>query len=283
MNNIVTPTSDLKLDTGLVSPDASIVQQRQILALMGVDLWAQRQIQTVCVDYDEVYTAHQEQSLAQRQQAHTPVDTGELSPTQGNVPNEQSPVDNNTHGLSEDDSQQQALAPNQPASLDKSSTPSSLGPDPIGTIKRSVDIQDRAVADLDASQSASQRHELSLEQVEPFEIMGVRYKDWVILADVVHLRESQSVSLWENILLGLSVKAQNQKFPICEGITDKESANASVAGFVFRLAQSECDKIIAVTPLPTCLEIDSISYGPYLSQMIEDPDEKRLFWQQINS
>lgn len=274
-----------------------LAQQRQIMALMGLDVWVQRDKSTVMVDYDELARHSQTQSQA------TGLEAKQV--TQGSVPQNSTssePVMHETSAESQFDAPSiesaaeidAALSPDL-ARLFDMTPPDTAKPtsgqagkstntgstalnskDPLALLKQKVAVKGTG------QNPAIVREPLNLEPVEPFEVLGVHYHGWVLLADIAELRESQTLQLWENLLNALSVRAQHQQFPICDGITDKESANASVAGFIFCLAKSECANVIAVTPLPNGIEQEHVTLGPYLTDMLTDSSQKKVLWQRLN-
>lgn len=240
---------------------ALLVQQRNILGMMGLDIWVQRDRATTTVNYDTVIqqhrdSVHNQNSLNIRQTAVTeaPVAANNKEHTpQSITPLADSPV------------------------IDKPiADTGELTANPIQALKKKLVVSEEQTAKAKVSLADS------LEQVAPFEIVGVSFKDWVLIADAEAFKQSEQLTLWENILKALSTNPQVLKFPICPGISDKESANASVAGFVFSLTKRNDVKVGALTAMPKSLEHPQLTALPSLSDMLQDSDLKKQLWQTLN-
>ena len=267
---------------------ALLVQQRQILAMMGLDIWVQRDCATTKVDYqtfaqqDKANSEAQLQSL-QALMSETGVDqvTVEGAKEVGNVSSEaqlQSPVAVPTKAVvSPDQDQTTAALDNDKAQKSSAiSENQTVNNDPIQALKQKFDASENKSTQLKVNLADS------LEQVAPFEVIGAHFKDWVLLADVSVFRDENTLRLWENILSGLSISPQLLKFPICPEISDKESANASVAGFIFSLAKNHEIKVAALTRMPKGIEHPQLEKVPYLTEMLEDSGLKKQLWQVLN-
>ena len=121
----------------------------------------------------------------------------------------------------------------------------------------------------------------SLKKVAPFDLKGGRYGDWVILVDIKALN-SDSQKLWQNITQALSITCETTSFPICDGMDTAELANASLAGYIFRIGRSEEIKVAALTALPNGLQHPNLTTVPKLEEMLADSDAKRQLWEQIS-
>jgi len=124
--------------------------------------------------------------------------------------------------------------------------------------------------------------EESFKKVAPFDLQGGRYGDCVILVDIQALNHD-SQKLWQNITQALSISCETTSFPICEGMDTAELANASLAGYVFKIGRSEEIKIAALTVLPDGLEHPSVTTVPTLDEMLADSSLKRQLWEQLSS
>lgn len=267
---------------------ALLVQQRQILAMMGLDIWVQRDCATIKVDYQTFAEQHKANSEAQLQSlqalmSETGVDqvTVEGAKEVGNVSSEaqlQSSVAVPTKAVVGPD-QDQTTAALDNDKAQKSSAISenqTVNNDPIQALKQKFDASENKSTQLKVNLADS------LEQVAPFEVIGAHFKDWVLLADVSVFRHENTLRLWENIISGLSISPQLLKFPICPEISDKESANASVAGFIFSLAKNHEIKVAALTRMPKGIEHPQLKKVPYLTEMLEDSGLKKQLWQVLN-
>lgn len=121
----------------------------------------------------------------------------------------------------------------------------------------------------------------SLKKVAPFDLQGGRYGDWVILVDIKALN-SDSQKLWQNITQALSITCETTSFPICDGMDTAELANASLAGYIFRIGRSEEIKVATLTVLPDGLQHPNLTTVPTLEEMLADSDDKRQLWEQIS-
>lgn len=262
-----------------------LVQQRQILAMMGLDIWVQRDRPTVNVD-DEAYG----------QQAATQVARVD-SPTQGkdvkglNDPNNTPIVGNQlvTNQVAVGPDTDTDTKPDFNPSIEtktnhlninssltlESNTLQSTPTNPIQALKQKLEVPEQKPNPVTLSLADS------LEQLDPFEIVGAHFKNWVLIADLEALKDEQQLKLWENILQALSLTPQILKFPICEGISDKESANASVAGFVFRLAKNNMMNVANLTAMPNGIDHPNIKSTPTLTEMLIDSSLKKQLWQSL--
>lgn len=285
------PSSDIKADndpklavaaTGAknVVPEL-LVQQRQILAMMGLDIWVQRNRLSHKVDY-QVLVEQQDKRLKEGPK---------LSSKQAEVKKDNYASDNaksiKVNAELINDGHQNTLSQKEGAGdLDKTRTPTRTQleakekpstHDPIQTLKQKLIVCEAQIAEDKASIANS------LEQVAPFEIVGFYFKGWVLIADAQLLQDEQQLALWENIANALSSTPQVLKFPICTGISDKEAASASVAGFIFFLAKTHEVKVAALTPLPQGIDYPKLRDMPHLLQMLEDSDLKRQLWQTLSN
>ncbi|MCG3859466.1 DNA polymerase III subunit psi [Psychrobacter sp. Ps2] len=121
----------------------------------------------------------------------------------------------------------------------------------------------------------------SLKKVAPFDLQGGRYNDWVIVVDIKAL-DSDSQKLWQNITQALSITCETTSFPICDGMDTAELANASLAGYIFRIGRSEDIQVAALTALPDGLQHPNLTTVPTLEAMLADSDAKRQLWEQIS-
>ena len=267
---------------------ALLVQQRQILAMMGLDIWVQRDCATTKVDYQTFAQQHKANSEAQLQSlqalmSETGVDQVTVEGTKEvcNVSSKaqlQSPVAVSTKAVVGPDQDQTTVALDNDKAQKSSavSENQTVNNDPIQALKQKFDASENKSTQLKVNLADS------LEQVAPFEVIGAHFKDWVLLADVSVFRDENTLRLWENIISGLSISPQLLKFPICPEISDKESANASVAGFIFSLAKNHEIKVAALTRMPKGIEHPQLEKVPYLTEMLEDSGLKKQLWQVLN-
>lgn len=150
-------------------------------------------------------------------------------------------------------------------------------------------VQQTSIADINDASSFGNGsfkeegfQEESFKKVTPFDLQGGRYGNWVILVDIQALNHD-SQKLWQNITQALSISCETTSFPICEGMDTAELANASLAGYVFKIGRSEEIKIAALTVLPDGLEHPSVTTVPTLDEMLTDSSLKRQLWEQLSS
>lgn len=256
--NSLTPTYE-GVDSAV---PALLIQQRQILGMMGLDIWVQRDRATTLVDYDSVVKQH-------RDTFQNPSSPDAKQAVTSDAPVATNPEEFNAQPAS-------ALTADNPVVDQPIANQGQLTANPIQALKKK--FEPSAAETVKAKVSFAD----SLEQVAPFEILGVSFKDWVLIADAETLKLPQQLALWENILSALSISPQVLKFPICPGISDKESANASVAGFIFCLAKRNDIKVGALTNMPKSLEHPQLTILPSLSDMLQDSELKKQLWQTLN-
>ncbi len=241
---------------------ALLIQQRQILGMMGLDIWVQRDRATTIVDYDTVVKQHRDTS----QSPNSPDTRQTVVSTAPVVTIHEELNAQSTSTLTAD-----SPVVDKPIANQKP-----LTANPIQALKQKLVVSEEQAPKPKVSLADS------LEQVAPFEILGVSFKDWVLIVDAEALKLPQQLTLWENILSALSISPQVLKFPICPGISDKESANASVAGFVFCLAKQNDIKVGALTNMPKSLEHPQLTVLPSLADMLQDSKLKKQLWQTLN-
>ncbi len=120
------------------------------------------------------------------------------------------------------------------------------------------------------------------EKVAPFDLQGTRYGNWVLMVDIQAL-DNDSQKLWQNITQALSLECETSSFPICVGMDTVELANASLAGYIFRIGQSEDIKVAVLTALPAGLIHPNIREVPSLETMLSDGTRKRDLWRLIST
>ena len=114
--------------------------------------------------------------------------------------------------------------------------------------------------------------------IEPFTLQGFRYNNWVLLVDSAALT-ALGQKLWQNMQVGLSSRCESLAFPFCKTMSTLDMANASLAGFVFKLGGSEQIQVAALTDLPEGLDHEQMVRAPLLEEMLSDPAQKRQLWQ----
>ncbi len=121
----------------------------------------------------------------------------------------------------------------------------------------------------------------SPDKIAAFDLQGGRYQDWVLMVDIQALNHD-SQKLWQNMLQALSLDCETASFPICAGMDTAELANASLAGYVFRVGRREDIKVAALTILPEGLSHPNLIPVPTLDALLADSRLKRQLWQQLS-
>ena len=275
------------------------MQQRQILAMMGINQWVQPSSETMNIAdisapaLPDAVTANA--SIASHSTAST-TSTEQPSLESSNIEslniNAISDMvddesinhyydDANETGLSQSDQQSPVIY-----SFD-STTPDISKPavtSLVNTVvqQAAIDNVNNAASFEDSSFTENNFKDDSFKKVVPFDLQGGRYGDWVILVDIQALNHD-SQKLWQNITQALSISCETTSFPICEGMDTAELANASLAGYVFKIGRSEEIKVAALTALPDGLEHSNFSTVPTLDDMLADSSLKHQLWEQLSS
>ena len=275
------------------------MQQRQILAMMGINQWVQPSSETMNIaDISAPTLPEQTTANSTLSNASTPSNATASSATSTEQPslassNIESPNinaisdmvddesnhsydDANETGLSQSDQQ-------SPVTYSFDSTAPDISKPAVTSLVNTV-VQQAAIDNVNNAPSFEDRRfkENSFKKVVPFDLQGGRYGDWVILVDIQALN-NDSQKLWQNITQALSISCETTSFPICEGMDTAEHANASLAGYVFKIGRREEIKVAALTALPDGLEHPNLSTVPTLDDMLADSSLKRQLWEQLSS
>ena len=275
------------------------MQQRQILAMMGITQWVQPSSETTNIAdisapvvSDSTITNSAIQPISADTITHQPSisqpSTERPSIDAANVDHSNIESVDAISGIVDDESinhyHDDANEPNLSDPDQQSPVTYSFDttvPDSSITATALVDtiVQPAAISNIN---NADGFKEESFKKVAPFDLQGGRYGDWVILVDIQALN-NDSQKLWQNITQALSITCETTSFPICEGMDTAELANASLAGYVFKIGRSEEIKIAALTVLPDGLEHPSVTTVPTLDEMLADSSLKRQLWEQLSS
>jgi len=282
------------------------VQQRQILAMMGINQWVQPESETI--NMADIATASVEQSN---------IDSTDIESNNNEVVSAKivGTVDQPTDGYDINDYNANGyVADEYETDLQATTEQTASEQSPVTYSFDSVD-SNTASSDAVNSSAGSNYHDIpstasnqtavtstnthieqpqfaqrasddrinddSLKKVAPFDLQGGRYGDWVILVDIKALN-SDSQKLWQNITQALSITCETTSFPICDGMDTAELANASLAGYIFRIGRSEEIQVAALTALPDSLQHPNLITVPTLEEMLADSDAKRQLWEQIS-
>ena len=259
------------------------VQQRQILAMMGIDQWVRPDAATLSMAdipaISESRSNLSSPSVSLTSSQRSPVSDVSDSDAAWNT---QSPV-NDRHPHRVDDGSSNHVDTSDTSSYHDDAY---LDGEPaLPTVAQVVAPLVDAVKTTTAAPSvihasADKYADESNKKVLPFSLQGGRYGNWVIMVDMQTL-SGDSQKLWQNITQALSMTCETTAFPICAGMDTAELANASLAGYVFKIGRSEEVQVAALTALPDGLTHPALTTLPTLDEMLADSRLKRQFWQQI--
>ena len=280
------------------------MQQRQILAMMGINQWVQPSSETMsivdisapvlpdptiinsAIQSISADTTIQQPSIGRPNIEHPSIDAANVD--RSNIESAES-----ISGIVDDESiyhyHDDVNEPNLSYPDEQSPVTYSFDttvPDTSKTVVTSlVDsvVQQAAIADTNSAENFKEDSfkEDSFKKVAPFDLQGGRYGDWVVLVDIQALNNN-SQKLWQNITQALSISCETTSFPICEGMDTAELANASLAGYVFKIGRSEEIKVAALTALPDGLVHPTLTTVPTLDEMLADSSFKRQLWEQLS-
>ena len=244
------------------------VQQRQILAMMGIGQWIQPSAATLSID--DIVNAN----------AITDV-TNSAQPVQASVEN---PVLQSTNSQAVSD-----LMTAQPLALANIEDNTIVNPinntfnnayEAVPTVAESVQpLIEQVTAPIELKNIGNNTS--ILDKVAAFDLQGGRYNNWVLIVDIQALN-SDSQKLWQNITQALSLECETIAFPICAGMDTAELANASLAGYLFKIGRSEEVQVAALTELPAGLSHPHLINVATLEAMLSDSTLKRQLWEQIS-
>lgn len=263
------------------------MQQRQILALMGIEQWVRPDSPTI----DMVSIAHgyeeSPQLTAQQPAAVQSIDdTNVLGVDDIDI----SHLNSNSLDIIDlqSDSLQNEIAPTQSNLAKEAPITTDAQKNDIkqNSIKQVAQALEPLVEQLSVQDNADTKAKSSADQdsdkIAPFDLQGGRYGNWVLLVDIQALN-NDSQKLWQNITQALSINCETTSFPICAGMDTAELANASLAGYIFKIGRSEEVQVAALTDLPNGLLHPNLVGAPLLDEMLGDANLKRQFWQQLSS
>ena len=284
------------------------MQQRQILAMMGINQWVQPSSETMNIaDISAPTLPEQTTANSTLSNASTPSNAAASSATSTEQPsiessnNESSNIESlNINAISDmlddesnhsyDDANETGLShsdPQSPVTYHFDSTAPDISKPAVTSLANTVvqqsaiDNVNNAVSFEDSSSKENNFKDDIFKKVAPFDLQGGRYGDWVILVDIQALN-NDSQKLWQNITQALSISCETTSFPICEGMDTAELANASLAGYVFKIGRREEIKVAALTVLPDGLEHPNFTTVPTLDEMLKDSKLKRQLWEQLS-
>lgn len=282
------------------------VQQRQILAMMGINQWVQPSSETINV---ADITAPNDSHTVTAPVSSTSIEQPSIDDLNAEILNKNvSTIDLSSIDASDTSVLDAEVLSNQSADAvsdfvdedainsyyDDASDMVSTSPHEQSPVTYSFDTSAPHIATtahvdtpvkqasvlVEQADSIEPRHD-SLLKVAPFDLQGGRYGNWVVLVDIQALN-SDGQKLWDNITQALSITCETTSFPICEGMDTAELANASLAGYVFKIGRSEEIQVAALTALPDGLEHPNLTSVPTLDEMLADSSLKRQLWEQLS-
>ena len=284
-------------DTAAVQPMQQRKQQRQILQMMGITQWVRPHAPVVALaDIDDVDFAKNSLSINSTTAPSTASTEDANNPQANNqIPHELSandPLDDfastdasfdDSDGYYDDSVSDDFDGGNDFASFDDSTVASTIYHfDSLDTDSSHTDF-DEQPAELSTAyqRMPATSTDVSQQKVAAFDLEGGCYKGWVLMVDVRAL-SAETKALWQNITQALRITCQNNAFPLCSDMDTLELANASVAGYVFRLGRQEHIQVAALTTLPEGVTHPNLKTLPSLKDMLDTPEQKRIFWQRLN-
>ena len=269
------------------------MQQRQILAMMGINQWVQPSSTTMSMaDISAPTTSLSTiDTVAQAMSSATNIEQPSIEPQNNDAANVEISNIASTDSMSavvDDESMSDYYHDASDTGLTQldEQSPVTYSFDtivPDAPVKSLVNnIVQQTTTSIEPSSSANNiDNDNSFKKVAPFDLQGGRYGDWVVLVDIQALN-NDSQKLWQNITQALSITCETTSFPICEGMDTAELANASLAGYVFKIGRSEDIQVVALTELPEGLEHPTLTTVPTLDEMLADSGLKRQLWDKLS-
>ena len=285
------------------------MQQRQILAMMGINQWVQPSSETLniadisapalpdaVIANASIVASHSNATASTTSTEQPSVESSNIvSPNIDTINVAIADMLDDESNHSYDDANETGLShsdPQSPVTYHFDSTAPVISKPAVTSLVNTV-VQQTAFGDINNAASCEDGsfknsgfnregfQEESFKKVAPFDLQGGRYGDWVILVDIQALN-NDSQKLWQNITQTLSISCETTSFPICEGMDTAELANASLAGYVFKIGRREEIKVAALTVLPDGLEHPNFTTVPTLDEMLKDSKLKRQLWEQLS-
>lgn len=282
------------------------MQKRQILAMMGINQWVQPSSETMNIadiaapaifesisadaTIHDISTAPISSATTIKQPSVASSNTNAINVEISPIASADAPasiVDDASNNHYYDNTNEIGLSetnlsysdPQSPVSYSFDTTSPNTSNQAVTSLVDTV-VQQTAVASEQTHFDNDQRE--NIVKVAPFDLQGGRYGNWVILVDIQALN-NESQKLWQNITQALSISCETTSFPICEGMDTAELANASFAGYVFKIGRSEEIQVVTLTALPEGLEHANLTTAPTLDEMLTDSRLKRQLWEMLSS
>lgn len=282
-------------------------QRRQILTLMGITHWVRRDSRTITV----ADLSANDQLNGQSQSAASRLAVSCIQ--QQNQPQQALPnTDSNDayHSACHDESEtHQAIPTHVHPNIDtidemyattntaadvgsQSAEPvtaniTSTGVSQLTQVEATATVPQASCPQSDPSQPtipkpSTPQPSRNCQTVAAFTLSGIHYGQWVLLVDVGQM-DTEASQLWHNICVGLSQQPERLSFPLCQGMDDVALANATLAGFIFKLAKVEQVRVASLTTLVEGLDDERLLSVPRLDEMLRQPMLKRQLWQLLQT
>lgn len=248
-----------------------VICQRQMLHLMGIDVWVTRQKsdqksiqqfnQTIYFKPIQLAKPNKQSVIDNQPVDNRPADNQPINRQSVNA------VDNSSYHANDNQLAEDTTIGH--ASYDISNDASQTAVLASPTTDTMTDI---TVADTTANSTTA----------VSFELEGFSFNHHSILVDKKQLTAEQ-IQLWQNIVSVLNGEFYQLSFPICVGMTDAEYAQQSLDGFLCRLGQQTQHPVLCLSPLPNGVQLKQAVDAPLLADMLVTPKLKQTFWQQLQS
>ncbi|MBP8046914.1 MAG: hypothetical protein KAY53_04640, partial [Psychrobacter sp.] len=226
------------------------MQQRQILAIMGINQWVQPSSETLSIaDISapalpdavtanaSIVASHSNATASTTSTEQPSIESSNIASSNIESPNINAISDmlDDESNHSYDDANETGLShsdPQSPVSYHFDSTAPDISKPAVTSLVNTV-VQQTAFGDINNAASCEDGsfknsgfnregfQEESFKKVAPFDLQGGRYGDWVILVDIQALN-NDSQKLWQNVTQALSISCETTSFPICEGMDTAE-------------------------------------------------------------
>lgn len=266
------------------------IQQRQILAMMGIDQWVSPSSPTINIADIISLVANevtQSDTVNSFEEGMAVEVISNESPT---LSNDSTTLDNDNEPFNDASVATEQSPVIKPYDNDSPNNPNnvynfdnaSVSTVAVSKTIDSTESNTTATASIEQDTSADISNNHSIDKIAPFDLQGGRYGNYVLIVAIQDLNKD-SQKLWQNITRALSLNLETSSFPICEGMDTVELANASLAGYIFKIGRSEEVRVVALTELPTGLSHANFTSTVTLDKMLIDSNLKRQFWQQISN
>ena len=196
------------------------MQQRQILALMGINQWVQPSSETINIA--DISAPNVADSIVQPVASSTSLEQPHMvKPSIDNTNGNMSNVTSEDFGsaLVDEDSYSTYYHDDNDAGLSRphEQSPVTYSFDTSTPDTATNSRVEPAIPQAESIQPSERSHDTNNLKIAPFDLQGGRYGDWVFFVDIQALN-NDSQKLWQNITQALSITCETTSFPICEGM-----------------------------------------------------------------